>query len=285
MAKTSGGVRSFCAGRCFGRAGRVGPERRDIGSFTCGKAQAEAGRTAEHREAEACGGQKSACRKSEVRAQEEYGAGRYSYIPKKNRRLAAALAQKDYDEKILKCATRELKLINKLLKSCEPNEIDTAYVNSPEGRRALIEPVRPSDEEFRAKWNEQESCCGNFGENDPEFYTLRGERVRSKSEVLIANILFKHGVDYLFECQMYLPGYGNALPDFFVLDLKNRRTIIWEHFGKMDEPSYVERNLRKLSGYLKVGYVIGETLILTFETEKQPISTAVIEDLVKHYFL
>lgn len=213
------------------------------------------------------------------------GAGRYSYIPKKNRRLAAALAQKDYDEKILKCATRELKLINKLLKSCEPNEIDTAYVNSPEGRRALIEPVRPSDEEFRAKWNEQESCCGNFGENDPEFYTLRGERVRSKSEVLIANILFKHGVDYLFECQMYLPGYGNALPDFFVLDLKNRRTIIWEHFGKMDEPSYVERNLRKLSGYLKLGYVIGETLILTFETEKQPISTAVIEDLVKHYFL
>ena len=182
------------------------------------------------------------------------GAGRYSYIPKKNRRLAAALAQKDYDEKILKCATRELKLINKLLKSCEPNEIDTAYVNSPEGRRALIEPVRPSDEEFRAKWNEQESCCGNFGENDPEFYTLRGERVRSKSEVLIANILFKHGVDYLFECQMYLPGYGNALPDFFVLDLKNRRTIIWEHFGKMDEPSYVERNLRKLSGYLKLGY-------------------------------
>lgn len=53
----------------------------------------------------------------------------------------------------------------------------------------------------------------------------------------------------------------------------------------MDEPSYVERNLRKLSGYLKLGYVIGETLILTFETEKQPISTAVIEDLVKHYFL
>ena len=263
MAKTSGRVRSFCAGRCFGRAGRVGPERRDIGSFTCGKAQAEAGRTAEHREAEACGGQKSACRKSEVRA----------------RRVAGD------DEKILKCATRELKLINKLLKSCEPNEIDTAYVNSPEGRRALIEPVRPSDEEFRAKWNEQESCCGNFGENDPEFYTLRGERVRSKSEVLIANILFKHGVDYLFECQMYLPGYGNALPDFFVLDLKNRRTIIWEHFGKMDEPSYVERNLRKLSGYLKLGYVIGETLILTFETEKQPISTAVIEDLVKHYFL
>ena len=34
----------------------------------------------------------------------------------------------------------------------------------------------------------------------------------------------------------------------------------------------------------KLGYVIGETLILTFETEKQPISTAVIEDLVKHYF-
>ena len=51
------------------------------------------------------------------------------------------------------------------------------------------------------------------------------------------------------------------------------------------DPAYVERNLRKINGYLKLGYIIGETLILTFESESQPISTAVIENTVKHYFL
>ena len=110
-------------------------------------------------------------------------------------------------------------------------------------------------------------------------------RVRSKSEILIANTLYDFGVDYLFECKILLPGYGPANPDFFVLDIKNRRTIIWEHLGKMGDPAYVERNLRKINGYLKLGYVIGETLLLTFESESQPISTAVIKKMVKHYFL
>ena len=213
------------------------------------------------------------------------GAVRYSYIPKKNRKFAAALAQKSYDEKVLRLARQEEELISKLIKTCEANAIDGAYDNCPEGRKLLIEPVRPSDDEFREEWNKQPSCLLGFGENDPEFYTKRGERVRSKSEVLIANTLYGYGVDYLFECEIRLPGYGTANPDFFVLDIKNRRTIIWEHLGKMGDPAYVERNLRKINGYLKLGYIIGETLILTFESESQPISTAVIENTVKHYFL
>ena len=192
-------------------------------------------------------------------------AGRYSYIPKKNRKFAAALAQKSYDEKVLRLARQEEELISKLIKTCEADAIDGAYDNCPEGRKLLIEPVRPSDDEFREEWNKQPSCLLGFGENDPEFFTKR--------------------VDYLFECEIRLPGYGTANPDFFVLDIKNRRTIIWEHLGKMGDPAYVERNLRKINGYLKLGYIIGETLILTFESESQPISTAVIENTVKHYFL
>ena len=213
------------------------------------------------------------------------GAVRYCYIPKKNRKFAAALAQKSYDEKVLRLAKQEEELISKLIKTCEADAIDAAYEKCPEGRKLLIEPVRPSDDEFREEWNKQPSCLLGFGENDSEFYTMRGERVRSKSEVLIANTLYGYGVDYLFECKILLPGYGTANPDFFVLDIKNRRTIIWEHLGKMGDPAYVERNLRKINGYLKLGYIIGETLILTFESESQPISTAVIENTVKHYFL
>ena len=148
------------------------------------------------------------------------GAGRYSYIPKKNRKFAASLAQKSYDEKVLRLARQEEKIISKLIKTCEADAIDGAYDNCPEGRKLLIEPVRPSDDEFREEWNKQPSCLLGFGENDPEFYTKRGERVRSKSEVLIANTLYGYGVDYLFECEIRLPGYGTANPDFFVLDIK-----------------------------------------------------------------
>ena len=113
----------------------------------------------------------------------------------------------------------------------------------------------------------------------------KGERVRSKSEVFIANAMYFKNVPYLFETRLYLIGYGNVLPDFAVLDVKTRKTIIWEHLGKMDDPAYVERNLRKINGYLRTGYVIGETLILTFESDQQPLNTNFIENIINHYFL
>lgn len=211
--------------------------------------------------------------------------GKYEYIVKDNWGFAAALAQKCYDEKVLKAARMELKLINKLIRMYEPDGVDAAYEKSPLERKRLIHPVWQSDEEFREEWLKQESCTLGFNEDDPEYYTEKGERVRSKSEIFIANTMYHHGVDYLFECKLLLRGYGTIRPDFFVLDLRNRRTIVWEHLGKLGDPEYVDDNLRRINAYLKNGYIIGETLILTFESDKQPINTLEIEKIVRHYFL
>lgn len=213
------------------------------------------------------------------------GTGKYVYLNMDKRDFAAALAQKSYDEKILKAARAELKLITKLIRTYEPDVIDAVYSQSPKERRCLIKPVWLSDEEFREKWMEQESCMKGFAEGDPEYYADKGERVRSKSEILIANTMYHLGVDYLFECEIYLNGFGVVHPDFCVLDLKNRRTVIWEHLGKMGDPDYVERNLRRINAYLRNGYVIGETLILTFESAAQPLNTREVERIVRHYFL
>ena len=109
--------------------------------------------------------------------------------------------------------------------------------------------------------------------------------MRSKTELFIANSLYGANVAYLYECRLNLIGHGTVYPDFLVLDIKNRRTIVWEHLGKMHDPGYVERNLRKINAYLKNGYVLGETLILTFESTNIPIDTTIIEGIIKHYFL
>lgn len=53
----------------------------------------------------------------------------------------------------------------------------------------------------------------------------------------------------------------------------------------MDNPDYVEKAIYRINAYLKNGYVIGETLILTFETEAQPLNTREVERLIRHYFL
>ena len=68
------------------------------------------------------------------------------------------------------------------------------------------------------------------------FYTSKGERVRSKSEVIIADVLNREGVPYRYEYPIYIKGIGKIYPDFTVLNIGIRKEMIWDHFGMMDDP-------------------------------------------------
>lgn len=211
--------------------------------------------------------------------------GRRRYITKNNLPFAMALAQKSYNKQALKLAEEELKLIRQLINQIMKGTVDGIYDILAKERKQLITPLWKSDEEFKEEWLKRESCTLGFEQDDPVFVSNKGERVRSKTELFIANSLYGANVAYLYECRLNLIGHGTVYPDFLVLDIKNRRTIVWEHLGKMHDPEYVERNLRKINAYLKNGYVLGETLILTFESTNIPIDTTIIEGIIKHYFL
>ena len=211
------------------------------------------------------------------------GAEKYTYLSSKKRDLAAALAQKQYDRQILKAAGPELKLIEKLLKMYEPDAIDAAYSKSPAPRRCLINPVWPSDEEFREAWIKQESCMKGFAEDAPEYYTEKGERVRSKSEVIIADTLTRHGIPYRYEYPLNLRGLGSIHPDFIILNVRLRKEIIWEHFGMMDNERYAADAVNRFKWYQMNGYYPGDNFIFTMETKDNPISTSIVIKMVNKY--
>ena len=118
-----------------------------------------------------------------------------------------------------------------------------------------------------------------------EIYTNKGERVRSKSEKIIADMLNRYEIPYRYEYPIYLRRLGQIYPDFTVLDVKKRKQIYWEHFGMMDNNDYCEKALRKLDIYMKNDILIGDTLIFTHETSKHPLETAVIDKLIHKYFM
>ena len=62
-----------------------------------------------------------------------------------------------------------------------------------------------------------------FREDAPNYYTDKGERVRSKAEILIANMLNKHGIPYRYEYPLKLKGYGVIYPDFTLLNINTRK--------------------------------------------------------------
>ena len=74
---------------------------------------------------------------------------------------------------------------------------------------------------------------------------MRGERVRSKSEILIANSLNEMNIQYRYEYPIRISN-TTFYPDFYILNLRRRKEYIWEHFGRMDDIEYARNAIRKI---------------------------------------
>ncbi len=202
-----------------------------------------------------------------------------TYLPKNKSSLAALLAQKDYDQKIFAAAEKERKLITHCLS--ELKEIDRIHFEIVAGifrslsrhRQELIVPFIPTDEMFIRQWRSVSYEGKPFDEDQQVLLTERGERVRSKSEVIIANYLEKEGIPYRYEYPLNLKGFGRVYPDFTILDVKNRRVVYWEHLGLMDNAEYADNAIRKITAYIRNGIIPGDSLLLTYETRNCPLSS------------
>lgn len=212
-----------------------------------------------------------------------YYKGNSRYMNQSENSLVQELFQKDYDEKVKKRAEKEKEALERLLKKYPMIQTELVFDTLHEERKKLVQPIWLSNEEFRKKWEEEEYEKKGFRKDMPEYYTNKGERVRSKSEIIIANALEKHGIPYRYEAPLNLPPYGIVYPDFTVLHMRMRKTIWWEHMGKMDDESYREYALERILLYEKNGYFPGQELILTHETLKNPLNSRLIDKIIEKY--
>lgn len=208
-----------------------------------------------------------------------------SYISREDYSIAQTLAQKCYDQKILQAAREELALIKKLRKKLSLQSVENCSLALEETYQGLINPVVLSDEEFVKQWQNMPYHKKYYWEDEKEYYTKRGERVRSKSELIIANTLNDQNIPYRYECACNLKDYGLVFPDFTVLNVRKRKEYLWEHMGMMDDIDYVQKAMRKLSLYEKTGYYPGDKLIITHESGTQPLKSNLIIDLIESFLL
>ena len=207
-----------------------------------------------------------------------------TYLPRKEIRKAVAIAQRDYNKAASEILKKQIKAIDKFLEAYHPNALDEAYTKLHPGRRTLVTPVREPDEDFIAAWQHHPYTGKPFEINAPEFYTSTGVRVRSKSEVIIADALSRANIPYHYEYPTSIKGYGTLYPDFTCLDTSTREEIIWEHFGLMNDPDYVENAVQKIAHYAASGYTIGKNFIATFESGNTPLSVKQVQEYIKAVF-
>lgn len=152
-------------------------------------------------------------------------------------------------------------------------------------RQLLVTPVEPIWEKELAKWYDSEYHGKEFYEGTAEIVTEKGERVRSKSEKILADYFYRNNILYQYEKPLYLKGYGTIYPDFTFLSKKTRKEIYWEHEGMMDKPEYAKSAVKKIESYQRNGIHLGERLILTFETELTVLNSQIVEELVEKYLV
>lgn len=210
---------------------------------------------------------------------------RATYISKKNMNLVKSLAQSEYNKKMLPRLKRQLSWTEKYLEKCKNNDLYEPFRSASKARQILIEPLMLDSQEYEWKWQNLNYETKGFESESSEYYTSMGLRVRSKSEIIIAETLNRLKVPFRYEFPLKMKEGYIFHPDFYCLNIGTRQEFVWEHFGLMDNQDYLKRAISKINVYTKNGWVPGKNFINTMETREIPLNSKVIEGIVQQCLL
>lgn len=206
------------------------------------------------------------------------------YIKKEHMNIARQIAQRDYDSSLLQTVEKRIKAIEDFLIKYKKTNISQIYEKTNEHRRILLGEAIISEKEYVKRWENIEYTGKNFTDDAIEIYSNRGERVRSKSEKIIADRLQILGIPYRYEYPLKLKDDVTVYPDFTLLNIDTKEEIYLEHCGLMNEQSYVDNLMFKFKSYERNGIYLGVNLFITYESNRYPFNGKVLDELIKRLF-
>ena len=201
------------------------------------------------------------------------------YISRKDTDLARRLAQQSYNRSVknLLSSMKSKKMSNIDI----DRAIDDVLLQLVPERRALITPIQPTLQEKLAAWKNRSYQGRSFRQDDPRIYTNNHERVRSKTEKIIADALEKAGVTYKYEAPLLMEDGATVYPDFTFFDPSGEKEIYWEHFGLIGDSNYMVNAVKKIRTYERNGFQLGCRFFATFEGGGLGPDYERIDDLIK----
>ena len=171
--------------------------------------------------------------------------GEKIYIPSNQKNTAVSMAEKKYYEVMLQDILQERRAIQSYLDLCNKEQT---------GEEQLIHPI------------------------------FNGQKVRSKSEAIIATMLHVNKIPFHYEEALHL-GKRVIYPDFTIRHPVTGQIYYWEHFGMMDNENYAQVAFRKMQLYNINGIMLSDTLLATYESEEAPLKSNIVENMIQQYFL
>lgn len=207
-----------------------------------------------------------------------------TYIPKENRELAEQLAAKKYLMLQLDYLITEKRAIQFYLRHHDSQpEKALDLLSDSEYQDLLSSYFTPLSQELTDWMNSSYQQNPNYPEQLIH-KSISGNIVRSKSEAIIDMFLHINQIPFRYECALQL-GEVTVFPDFTIRHPKTGEVYYWEHFGMMDQTTYLQKAFSKMQLYATHGIMPSVNLITTYETKENPLSTDMIEKIIGYYFL
>lgn len=209
---------------------------------------------------------------------------RETYISKKKSDFIYVIAQRNYYEKVKKIRENNVKALTRFNERYIPQAEQLVYAGLPEERRKLIKPYDPDTLRMIEKIESEKFDTALYPDGC-RYETDKGDKVRSKSEVIIANLLngYSDVLMYQYEKPLYLENAGTEVvvhPDFTVYNLITGKIIYWEHAGLIDDAGYSSDFVRKYNLYLANGFIPCDNLMITFECQETPLDIGNVRRII-----
>lgn len=203
------------------------------------------------------------------------------YVAAKDVQNIGRIIQREYDRKAMKTLKNMNKHLNAFLEKYDSKALSKMHANLCEGRKRFINPLELCDEAFVEKWMEDHPGEQNTYPEQRKYETEQGELVRSKSEKIIADTLYKMKIPYRYEARLCLDNNKIIYPDFTCLNLRTRKTIYWEHLGLLGVNDYANKNFEKLEAYEQNGIFLGDELMISMEMPENPLNVKIIRKKIE----
>lgn len=217
---------------------------------------------------------------------ENFDKWKRKYIRKRDIGIVAALAQKNYYSSVKPLVQKQLKELKQFVNKYPKENLEEIYEALSVERKRFVKPLQVSVKQKIIQWEAEVYEKNTKYSENLKFETDQGELVRSKSEVIIANLLYQNQNHILYKyerpLEMTIEGRSKIVyPDFTILSKRTGKIIYWEHAGRMDDPYYVNDFVKKMNTYVTNGLLPGKDVILTYETQNNPLEISAVKRMIK----
>jgi len=222
------------------------------------------------------------------------------YVSSEEKRLLGYLLRRGIYKKRTKVIKSNLRYEEELLRHYQPYDHHSLLENMSKAYKVGFMSIETLDDDGKRKAEETYNVYSLFEEETVHWHTtVRGEKRRSKSEVIISNLLDEFKVKYKYEECLYWNdevsyrsqniAYQNKLPrrilPDFTITMPDESKIYWEHLGLLTDEEYRKKWSDKQLFYFLQGIHQGDRLIVTCDDAEgnfdSSIAAAIVERIAE----